>query len=122
MSLKNLYQFARFDLKAFLEGKTLKLVDLATWEDYNTGEILGTRAEVVIAADRTNYTIPKGRDRVRSNLYEKMTIKVRKDIQLPLDTVVTPVNAVAKVYGDRNDCLSIVAADLVPAKKGDNNA
>lgn len=80
------------------------------WKDFNTGEVLGTKLDAVIAQDKTDYGTKEGE--VVSNLYEKLTIKIPKVITIPMNVEVRLVNAKATVYGEYRNQLSIVAEDI----------
>lgn len=43
----------------------------------------------------------------QSNRFEKLRFKVNKDITIPMDAVIVPVNPVATVYGKYRNNLSI---------------
>lgn len=111
MALKKLNRFTYFDLEAFLAGKRLLVVGISEWKDYDTQKILGTKVEVVIAADKTDYGAADGE--VISNIYEKLAIKVPKPgLTFPMNTEVQLVNAEAVIYGEYRNQLSITAEDI----------
>lgn len=111
MALKKLNRFSYFDLEEFLTGKRLLVVGITEWKDYDTQNILGTKVEVVIAADKTDYGAAEGE--VISNIYEKLTVKVPKlGLGFPMNTEVRLVNAEAVVYGEYRNQLSITAEDI----------
>ena len=111
--MRSLRAFERFDLAAFLAGKTLAVTACRPWIDYETKATRGTKVEVVITRDDTTYPTAKdGRD--VSNLYEKMIIKVGRDLTIPAGTTVEIVGGVATVYGDFRNQLSICADDVKP--------
>ena len=118
--MKYLNQFVSFDLKSFLDGKKLEVVDVKDYIDFKTKEHLGSKVEVVITEDNTHYTIPDGKS-AATNRYEKLTFKIRKDVDIPLGAVVIPKGAKAKVYGDYNNLLSIVCEDIVVVGKDKSN-
>lgn len=109
--MKNLYQFQKFDLPAFLEGKELTVTGCGLWKDHDTGAELGTKVDVAITKDETVY--PTGKDgNVQTNLYEKFAIKVPKAVSIPVGAIVTIVNGTATVYGDYRNQLSVRADDV----------
>lgn len=108
--MKKLSQFVKFDVDAFLDGKILQVVGIAPWSDYNTKAHMGTRIETIIAQDKTVYKCKEGE--VVSNRYEKLSIKVRKDVNVPINACIMPVNAVGVVYGDYRNQLSVTADDI----------
>ena len=76
-----------------------------------TQKPLGSKVEVVIAADKTDYGVAEGE--VISNIYEKLTVKVPKmGLGFPLNTEVKLVNAEAMVYGEYRNQLSVTAENV----------
>lgn len=111
MAYKKLNQFAFFDYLKFSEGKVLKLVAIEPWKDFDTGTVLGTKYKTVIAQDKTHYNLKDGEQ--VSNLFEKLDFKVPHDPHnIPLGSVVKPVNPVATVYGQYRNQLSVRADDI----------
>lgn len=110
MALKKLNQFLNFDWKGFEQGKRFMVVGISELKDYDTKKHLGTKVEVVISDDRTQY-VQKDGEKV-SNLYEKITFKVRKDVNIPLNSYILPVGAEAKIYGDYRNQLSVTCSDI----------
>ena len=110
MSLKKLNRFSYFDIDLFLEKKHLLTVGISEWKNIDTQDVLGTRVEVVIAADKTDYGAVNGE--VISNIYEKLTIKVQKKLELPMNAEVRLINAEAVIYGEFRNQLSITAEDI----------
>lgn len=109
--MKNLYQFQKFDLPAFLQGKELTVTGCRPWKDHDTQQELGSVVDTAITKDETDY--PPSKDgRVVSNLFEKFTIKVPKAVSVPVGAVVTIVNGTATVYGDFRNQLSVRAEDV----------
>ena len=104
--MKHLSQFIRFDLDAFLNGKELLVNSVSDWLDYEDKSVKGTKITAVIISDETEY------DKDGNNRFEKLVIKVPKSIDVAVDSVVVPVNATARVYGDFNNQLSVVADDI----------
>lgn len=110
--LKGLRQFVPpFDCNAFLTGKELVVTACKRWTDFDTKAILGTRLEVAIVKDETPYELGKNSE-VISNLFEKLVIKIPKDISIPIGANVTLVNATGTIYGDYGNQLSIKADDV----------
>lgn len=109
--MKGLNQFMTFDWDAFAEGKTFIVIGISEYQDYDTKTHLGTKVECVIASDDTNYKNKNGE--TFSNIYEKISFKVGKDIRLPIKTRVKPVNAVATIYGDYRNQLSVKCDDIL---------
>lgn len=111
--MKKLRQFLKFDLRAFLEGKTLVTNGTAPWKN-EKGEVVGTRVETVILVDNTDYGTPD-----ISNKYEKIVVKIPKAGLEVLDGVqVALVNGTGTVYGDYSQNLSVKADDIRIVNQG----
>lgn len=108
--MKKLNLFTYFDFDEFAKGKRFMSIGQQEWRDYKTGDVLGTKVEVVIVQDKTDYGVQDGK--VVSNLYEKLAIKVPKKIAVPMNVEIKMVNAVATVYGDFRNQLSVVVDDV----------
>lgn len=108
--MKKLNMFTYFDFEGFAEGKRFMSIGQREWKDFNSGETLGAKIEVVIAQDKTFYG--NQGDEVVNNLYEKLTLKVRKEITVPMNVEIHPVNVEAKVYGEYRNQLSVIAEDI----------
>lgn len=114
--MKHLSQFQHFDMDEFLKGKQLLVTGVSENVDFETKKHIGTKVEVVIVKDETIYQQKKGEQ--KTNLFEKFNIKLLKDIDVPVNAYVYPVNVIAKVYGQYNDMLSVTAGDLKIAQGG----
>lgn len=110
MSLKKLSRFTYFDIEEFLEKKKLLSVGITEWKDFDTQNVMGTKVEVVIAVDKTDYGNAEGE--IVSNLYEKLTVKVPAKIDVPMNVEVRLVNPEAVVYGEYRNSLSITADSI----------
>lgn len=119
--MKGLIQFQYFDVNSFFKDKEFTLTGTREWSDYNTGEHQGTKLDVVITRDGTKYRKDKNGADI-TNLYEKMTIKVPKDISLPIGVKIVPHNAEAKIYGKYHNQLSVTADSVTVAGKEKPNA
>lgn len=113
--MKKLSQFTNFDAEAFFKDKRFMSLALRSWDDIQTGAHLGSKLEAVIVQDKTNYHTKPGE--IVTNLYEKITFKVPKDIDVPLNTEVKPIGVTAKVYGDFKNQLSVQAEDIIVVTK-----
>ena len=115
--MKKLSQFMRFDFEAFSKEKIYQVIGISEWRDYETQKHMGTKLEVVITRDNTQYKQKEGEN--VSNRFEKLTFKIRKDVHVPMNTGVMPINAVATVYGDYRNQLSVTADDIrvLPVKQ-----
>jgi len=110
LRMKMLSQFLRFDFEAFSKGKVFKVIEQSEWVDFATRQHKGRKFKAVITKDDTQYKQKEGE--YASNLYEKFNIKVPKDINVPMNAFIVPVNAVATVYGDYRNQLSVTADDI----------
>lgn len=106
--MKNLNQFSKFDWDKFVNGKTLMHVRTEEWTEYETGKHLGIKVYALITTDNTDY----GNVGVELNLYEKLVIKVPRDLSIPKGAEIVPVNVVSNVYGEYRNQLSITAEDI----------
>jgi len=125
--MKNLNSFSRFDLVAFLSGKELTVVGCSPWIDFATGTTLGTKVEVAITRDDTEYPPAKDGTPASTNLYEKLAIKVSKAVAVPIGSIIIIVNGIASIYGEYRNQLSIRAEDIkiappTPPAKGSEKA
>lgn len=110
MSLFGIPQFEDFRHHDFLKDKDLCFVTKAPWLDFETKRNLGWKFTLLITRDDTEY-IQKP-DVNRSNLFEKLDVKVTHDIDLPQNAKVELVNPVFKVYGQYRNNLSITCDDI----------
>lgn len=109
--MKYLRQYEGFNLSAFLTGKVLKCAGSGPWSDFATKELRGTKLTLVIAEDHTVYRQKPGEN--YTNQFEKFIVKVPKtDLVVAPGAVVELVDAVATVYGDYRNQLSVTAADI----------
>lgn len=113
--LKKLSQFENFDAVGFFEKLNLGAVGKSEWKDFETGEHKGTKVEIVIIGDKHEYNSANGE--VISNVYEKLTVKVPMDIDVPMNSQVRLINPNATVYGQYRNQLSITADDIEVIKK-----
>lgn len=111
MALKGIREFFGFDFDRFSQGKRFTVAGCVPWKDYTSGQLLGTKVEVAITEDKTPYKPGKDGTPV-SNLFEKLAFKVSKNINIPIGSMVVPVDAVATVYGQYQNELSIRVADI----------
>lgn len=116
--MKGLNNFIRFDWNAFADGKVFLVTGVSEWADYDTKAHLGTKVDVVIISDNTAYPFKDGKE--YSNLYEKISFKVNKDMSIPLNSKVMPKGVTARIYGDYRNQLSVKCTDITvlspPAK------
>ena len=108
--MKKLNMFTYFDFDAFANGKRFMSIGIQPWKNFDSGEVEGTKIEAVIVQDKTDYGNKEGE--VTSNLYEKLTFKVPKEISIPMNVEIRPVNAEATVYGEYRNQLSVIAENL----------
>ena len=109
--MKGLNQFLTFNFPAFADGKTFAVTGISEYQDFETKAHLGTKVECVIATDNTSYKFKDGEE--YSNLFEKITFKVPKDVKFPLGTQVVPKNPVASIYGEFRNQLSVKCDDVL---------
>lgn len=114
MALKGLAQFTYYD-KGFFVNLKLISIGKSVWKDYESGTPKGTKGEFVIAADKNKYKAAEGE--VVNNVYEKLTVKFPKGIDIPMNVEVRLVNPEATVYGDYRNQLSIIADDIEVVSK-----
>lgn len=110
MSLKKLNQFLKFDWEGFANGKTFQVLSITEWLDYESKAHMGKKYEALITKDITPYKLKDGEH--VSNAFEKITFKVRKDVNVPAGAFVMPVNVSATVYGEYRNQLSVTADDI----------
>ena len=110
MALKKLNQFNYFDAEGFFLKLVLIAVGKSVWKEYGSDIVKGTKVEVVIASDKHNYNSSNGE--VVNNMYEKLTIKVPKNIDVPMNAKVRVINPEASIYGEYRNQLSVVAEDI----------
>ena len=106
--MKKLNLFNTFNWSAFAKGKRFVCTSSAEWKDFTSGAHLGTKVEVAIVEDLTDYG-----DNSVSNLFEKLAFKVAKDISVPVGAEVQPKGVQASVYGDYRNQLSCTAQDII---------
>lgn len=105
--MKFLNQFVRFDLDSFLQEKELVVIEVSDWLDYEDKSVKGTKITTVIITDDTDYG-----DKDGTNRFEKLIIKVPAKISVDVDSMIVPIGGVARVYGEYNNQLSVVADDI----------
>ncbi len=108
--MKKLSQFLKFDFDEFSKGKAYQLIGMSEWKDYETKAHMGTKLEALIAKDNTPYKQKDGEH--VTNAFEKITFKIRKDVNVPIGSFIMPVNAVAVVYGEYRNQLSVTSDDI----------
>lgn len=111
--MKKLDVFTHFDWEAFSTGKTFEVTSVNPWKESKDSDVvIGTAIEVAIVEDNTIY--PPSKDgKTVSNRYEKLKFKIPKtSLAVAIGDVVEPVNAVATVYGDYRNQLSVKASDI----------
>lgn len=99
--MRVLNKFMEFNWERFSEGKEFTVTECSEWTDYHTQQTLGTKIGVIITKDDTDYQMKDGK--TTSNLYERLTFKVTKDVDVPVNTKVIPVKPVVKAYGIDHD-------------------
>lgn len=113
ITMKGLNQFLRFDWNAFAEGKSFLVTSVSEYQDFDTKQHLGTKVECVITSDKTPYSFKDGKE--FTNRFEKITFKVLKNVDIPLESRVMPKNVVANIYGEYRNQLSVKCEDIIVA-------
>lgn len=108
--MRFLSQFQHFDIDGFLNKKKLVVIGFRENKDYETEKHLGTTLECLITEDETPYKQKEGQH--ITNQCEKLALKVNKDVDVPLNSVVKPINAVGCIYGDYRNQLSVRCDDV----------
>lgn len=115
----NLNQFLDFRASDFFRDKKLEYLGKSNWTHHQTGALLGTRVDLVIIEDNTQYEARSDDKPIRSNRFEKIRVKIPGPVsEVSENALVELVNPVCRVWGDYNSQLSIVADDvreIVPA-------
>lgn len=110
--MKGLKQFLTFDWDNFGKDKQFLVVGTGDYVEYGTNNKLGSKIDTVILKDNTNY-IYKDKDKPFTNLYEKLSFKVTKDVDVPLNSIIVPEGEIkATVWGDYSNNLSVVCSDI----------
>ena len=104
--MKFLTMYLKFAWESFSEGKRFMCIGTREWKEHDTKNHLGTLVDSVIMQDKTDY----GKE--GSNIYEKLTFKVAKDVDVPMNAEIIPKNVEAVVYGDFRNQLSCTAEDI----------
>lgn len=115
--MKGLNQFNTFDWNRFADGKLFVVTGVSEWSDFNTKAHLGTKVDCVIAVDKTVYAFKDGQQ--FTNRFEKISFKVNKDMNIPIDSRVMPKGATASIYGEYRNKLSVKCDDIVVAQGKD---
>lgn len=109
--MKGLSQFLKFDWNSFANGKQFLVTGVSEYQDYESKAHIGTKVECIIAMDQTPYLFKDGKE--FTNRFEKITFKVSKDVDIPLESRVMPKGVVATIYGDYRNQLSVKCDDIV---------
>lgn len=108
--MKGLNQFLVFNWDAFAEGKSFLVTGISEYQDFDTKAHLGTKVDCVIASDKTPYKFKEGE--IFSNRFEKISFKVAKDVNIPVESRVVPKNVVATIFGEYRNQLSVKCEDI----------
>ena len=111
--MRNLHQFEKFETIAFLSGKKLVVKLASPLLDYTTKNHVGTKLELVIIEDSTDYQ-PSKDGTIQTNLYETLIVKTPHEIDIPVNTEVTLEGAVGRIWGDFRNNLTITAESVIP--------
>ena len=114
--MKKLNKFLHFDWEAFAKDKEFRFAgNTRDWVDNNTSGRNGTTFDSVIFVDNTDYGDAPNES--TTNLYEKIAVKTRKNINIPLNAVIQLKGVTATVYGEYRNMLSVIAEDVVVISK-----
>ena len=102
--MKKLNIFNHFDYDEFAKEKKFICISQQEWKDFETKNLLGTKLELVIVQDKTDY----GEEGI-NNLYEKFYVKVPQVLNVPVNAEVKLKNVEATVYGEFRNQLSVIA-------------
>ena len=94
----------------WIKDKTLQVNEIKQWKDHKTGQSFGTTVETVIIDDRTPYDF--GDEQPYTNRFGVLTFKCRKNVNIPIDSIVVPKNVKASIYGDYNNQLSLYCEEF----------
>lgn len=112
MALKKVANYVRYDWQGFAKDKRFICTGCSEWKDHDTGKHFGSLVEATIIEDKTVYYDKDGNEVKVTNRFEKIYIKVKKDVDIPLDSIINPINVVAKPYGDFNSKISVTCDDI----------
>lgn len=112
MPLKKVANYVRYDWQGFAKDKRFICTGCSEWKDHDTGKHFGSLVEATIIEDKTVYYDKDGNEVKVTNRFEKIYIKVKKDVNIPLDSIINPINVVAKPYGDFNSKISVTCDDI----------
>ena len=110
MGLKKLSQFNYFDAEEFFSKLSLISVGKSAWKEYGTGTLRGTKVDVVITSDKHSYNTSDGES--INNMYEKITVKIPREVDVPMNAKVRLVNPEGNIYGEYRNQLSVTADDI----------
>lgn len=122
--MKKLTEFQNFDFERFVENKTLIVKDIRPWNAYKDGQItseeLGVRVDLLVVRDDTEY---RNSEDEHANFGETFTVKVENkfDLDLKFQDEVIIEDAVAVVYGQYQNQLSVTAQNVFRKKQSVKN-
>ena len=117
---KGLKQFVPdFEAERFFDKKQLQVTACSAWHDYESKALRGTKVEVVIIVDGTEYQ-PTKKGEIISNAFEKVTIKVPQTVSFAVGTPVRLVNPKAVIYGQYQNELSVTCENIIPVTTKNN--
>lgn len=96
--MKYLNNFLSFNWNEFAEGKSFMVIGISDYQDFDSKAHIGSKVDCVIVTDNTKYKRKDGDN--ATNRFEKISFKVSKDVNIPIESRVIPVNAVATIYGE----------------------
>ena len=101
--LKGLRLYEYWDADSFLADKRLLVTNTFPWIDFTSKEELGSKIEVVIIEDNTDYG-----DLDINNLFEKLTIKTKKkNLVIPIKSEIKCADVEGTLYGEYRNQVSL---------------
>ena len=79
---------------------------------YNVTDRSHIANQRAIIEDNTDYRDEDGNKLNISNRFEKLKFKVKKDIDVPLNAIINPINVTGKVTGEYRNNLSLKCDDI----------
>mgnify|MGYP006928980325 CR=1 FL=1 len=115
MSLKKLSAFKQFDNQSFFEPKALMAMSEEQWVDFESGKKLGTKLNVVIWQDQSDYGDP-----TITNVGQTLSVKIAgREPHNIAPHLVRLINPEATIYGEYQNQLSVRADDVEDLEGGE---
>ncbi|MCC4325218.1 hypothetical protein LMB33_00740 [Limosilactobacillus reuteri] len=116
MSFKKLSAFKQFDNQGFFGPKILMAMSEEPWLDFDSGKKLGTKLNVVVWQDHSDYGDP-----TITNVGQTLSVKIagREPQQIITPHLVRLINPEATIYGEYQNQLSVRADDVEDIEGGE---